>query len=469
MDNINKPTDSGTMGIMSGSGVLHSPPAVKRFTPYASYHDIARVPKKSLNEYKIEQIDPLQYEDMDDHGYWSDESSNPSTPDREELGDISQRSTAKSRKRPLSESSDSEPISRQRAKVGLYALGKNSVKSIIPLSSDVKLLEQCTVEKPGNGSVIVEGLNSIFILKDSEQRPQFIFKPAKGESEFSRNGEPLSTGISAGTFYIRELVPMLLNEEEFFPVPKTFVWEFDSPGSCQRFVPDATTMGRKIIRGESTDSIDKDDLKRLAILDIIIGNQDRHLDNILISENHAIGIDHGLSMSRSHDDKLKIDTPNIPQYKGKVSDEVIDYCQSLYLEKSVNLQQNLLDLGVEPEAITCCLQRIKILYELLTASRKNEVYLSVHEIVHCVMFLLKHSSDDDFEQSTLSKIDELVNLKKEINELFQNGKRSQILRIKHNAQLPNKKFIQDEMAKRLNIPAEDACHLWRSAFLPVLE
>ena len=42
-------------------------------------------------------------------------------------------------------------------------------------------------------------------------------------------------------------------------------------------------------------TIDEEQFQLLAILDVIIGNLDRNLGNILVGENQIVAIDHGLS------------------------------------------------------------------------------------------------------------------------------------------------------------------------------
>lgn len=428
MDGINRP--DGIKHNRFDSDELNSPQEKRKIIPNHPEPEDERVTNRSIGEYQIQKNTVPHRRNEADDGYVSDNSNHAS-------------------------SSDSE---QNRA----Y---QNTVLSK-PL---VKLLKKCFADEGGVKSEILEGVNTCIILRDTKNQPRFIFKPSNGESALGRYGEVISYGIPTGKFYLREIVPMLFDDEQFFPVPETFIWKLDSLGSCQKFVPDATPMGRKIIQMERVDFIDKEDLARLAILDIIIGNQDRHLNNILISGNRAFGIDHGLSMSSLPDEEINIETPDISQYKQEISEDIIGFCQRLYLTKRVKIQEKLLALGIEKTAVKCCMERICILYELLIRGRKQDVSFSVHEVAHLGKFLSKYVIANDFEKVILPKINGLLKLKKEVNEVLENGTRTEKIRVKYNAQFPTKKFIQDEMAKMLMISVDEAANLWNSAFWPVIK
>lgn len=340
---------------------------------------------------------------------------------------------------------------------------------ILPGNNEIADWQLTQADESGTHENTLEGINSFRIIYQNGN-PCFIFKPKSGESDIDRDGNPLSEGITVGTYYLREVVPMLFNKDEFFPIPNTYISELNGErGSCQEFVRDTESMGRMSIRQQDMSHIDKESLARLALLDIIIGNLDRHLDNILVQNGKAYGIDHGLCMSCDAAEPLKIIIPDIWQYKESLSDEALQYCRYLQSTEFENIELSLKGLGIENEAITCCRGRIVILNQIIEASSKVGVHLSVAEIVTISTLFSIHAMSEDIHTKVAPLIEELVKIKGDIDQIMISGSRAKKLRLRHRSQLSSNDFAQERIAKILNCSLEEAGDIWESLYLPTIK
>lgn len=154
-------------------------------------------------------------------------------------------------------------------------------------------LARALVGKPGGG--VFGGINQKekFVLVDEPDGKvvgKALFKPDIGEQAWPWE----SYGIPTGEQYIREAVADTLDELfgwNVVPPTEIRVANFrgkDEVGSLQQWMD-----GRMYVIDPRKD---EDDIFRMALLDVVMMNRDRHSGNMLRVDNDLWAIDNGLSM-----------------------------------------------------------------------------------------------------------------------------------------------------------------------------
>lgn len=141
---------------------------------------------------------------------------------------------------------------------------------------------------------ISEGVNATHLVS-FDDGTSGVYKPVVGENHSMRQGIP---GNLAGREVAAYEVDQLLGLDV---VPHTTMIDGpDGEGSVQRFVP--STEG-KYYTTEYSDS----DREKMAVLDYVIGNSDRHPHNYRTNEDGGVvAIDHGYSFPESPDPRMGI-------------------------------------------------------------------------------------------------------------------------------------------------------------------
>lgn len=149
-----------------------------------------------------------------------------------------------------------------------------------PLRPDVeRLLEQAEL---ASLKALYHGSNHCFLATldaGSLGCSLAVYKPARGEY-------PLYD-FPAGTLYRREVASWLINKMLGWNlIPPTVVAEGKyGTGSLQLF-----------IEGHDEGEVDVDELRRLALLDIVLNNADRKPEHLIVGDEGKLwGIDHGLT------------------------------------------------------------------------------------------------------------------------------------------------------------------------------
>lgn len=122
-----------------------------------------------------------------------------------------------------------------------------------------------------------------------------IFKPAKGESQ------EMKAKTSVKEFYPRECAAYLISEHFGFDiVPPTIIREVDGEiGALQLFLDHETHMNYSQLE-DSGESHDSEDWGQIAVLDWILANCERHVENMMVDRNdHSklFAIDHGIILN----------------------------------------------------------------------------------------------------------------------------------------------------------------------------
>ncbi len=150
------------------------------------------------------------------------------------------------------------------------------------------------------------GLNLVRLL-DLQGDGQAVFKPVTGEAvitdRYTGKQRGARPSIPLGSSWQREVAAYRVADDLGMGglVPETSTRDVgDQYGSVQQYVPHALT-GREL---PPEQRYGKDgDSERLAVLDFLIGNTDRHEGNWLVSADGKLtGIDHGMSFPEDNVD-----------------------------------------------------------------------------------------------------------------------------------------------------------------------
>lgn len=155
-------------------------------------------------------------------------------------------------------------------------------------------------------------------------------------------------------------------------VPPTVIREVETEeGSLQKFIPDASGVAETSLSLEGLSESQQEDLMRIWLLDLVIGNIDRHDGNLLVKGDNVYAIDHGESFYKSgfyNAEEIK-DTWNSWELCGsakfrffdkKISQPVIQkFTRFNSSPGSKNLLQGMLEdlLGKDPAA--SCMARLE--------------------------------------------------------------------------------------------------------------
>lgn len=132
-----------------------------------------------------------------------------------------------------------------------------------------------------------ENMHETYALGDGG-KCHWIFKPVQKKMGEYCGNDPQMT--------VREYAASQLNYKKQFPIPKTILVEIQGwVGSAQFFIEEAKKLSKII-----PSAVSRRELQALAIFDLLFGNMDRHVDNILCKEvSHVVppifipyGIDH---------------------------------------------------------------------------------------------------------------------------------------------------------------------------------
>lgn len=219
------------------------------------------------------------------------------------------------------------------------------------------------------------GVNGTYFIRDRTGKNIAVFKPMDEEENMPNNPrgrmaeyDPTKKLIRAprrghlqGTGWKKEVAAWLIDQGKIAGVPETVVLSVRFPrtprspesilkqGSLQQFV-----------RGESADGLSYDQMlalppravHRLAILDLIIGNADRHWGNCFWDGKSLIPIDHGISLLDSLD--FRPDNPQptsemdclwseLPQLKEQLGQDLAKWASSLNGEEIARDLRKALD------------------------------------------------------------------------------------------------------------------------------
>ena len=225
-----------------------------------------------------------------------------------------------------------------------------------------------TMEAGGHIELAAEGEGAAYFCRDSSGAPMAVFKPCDeepGALENPRGGEPpLLGGIRPGSGYLREVAAYRLDHGGSACVPMTTaikvpkdhsLFSKDKVGSLQQFVRPSEGCTVHAAADLTPGGFRKEDVHRIGVLDLRLGNCDRHGGNILaiIPEDRdrscikLVPIDHGYVLPVTME-SFDFEWQWWAQSAMPFSEETLEYIDSLDPDKDAAV---LRELGIEEGAI----------------------------------------------------------------------------------------------------------------------
>ncbi|PRP75782.1 hypothetical protein PROFUN_08776 [Planoprotostelium fungivorum] len=206
-----------------------------------------------------------------------------------------------------------------------------------------------------------DGINDTQLFRSEEGQLIAVFKSAEAHSNLHDNGDAplpaLNHCLTPEEQNIREVAACALDRSGFFSVPLTGLVDITYSGfHSGEVLPDRLNARRK--KGSLQQYIHNDGsaedmsgsrfptagVHRLAILDIMLMNGDRHEGNILVQRSprgcHLIPIDHGYCLPRTLD-KCWFCWLTWPQAKVPFGGEELEYITSIDIEKDIKMLRRM--------------------------------------------------------------------------------------------------------------------------------
>lgn len=199
-----------------------------------------------------------------------------------------------------------------------------------------------------------------YVLNNSDGKSLWIFKPDYQNTELNQINEDTA---------VYEHTASLINENCQFPVPRTIYIQFKNwNGSAQFFIPNAKKMNEIIPQ-----DVSQLELQKIIIFDIIFGNNDRHVNNILFDKDQPYAIDHDLCFLRELKDELRL------EYMECLHKNSIFLPEIIALFSGENIKKYIAALQIHEE-----IKERAIHWMQLAAKRLTELVNENAPISHCI-------------------------------------------------------------------------------------
>jgi len=242
-----------------------------------------------------------------------------------------------------------------------------------------------------------DGTGGTYFLRNPSKEKVAVFKPMDEEPFCPNNPRDyigqsgnlsLRKGVLSGEAGYREVAAYLLDYEGFAAVPPTCLAQAAHKNFCYRqSVPEAKQgslqsfiANNGVIEDYSPTFFSRQEVQKLAILDMRILNLDRNEANILVikSSRELVPIDHGLSLPDCFEvSKFDLCWMSWPQVKEPITPKACEYVARLDPLEDIRLMKQCLPFRDK------CLRNMRIAGILL--KKGLEVGLSLYDI-GCIMY-----------------------------------------------------------------------------------
>jgi hypothetical protein len=206
---------------------------------------------------------------------------------------------------------------------------------------------------PTNMYELGSGINATFKVDFDlgGEHASGVWKPVSGEAD-ARKGQ-----IDAGSLFIRERAAYEVSEMlNLNVVPPCVVREINGQVGSVLEWADGRTASASHLTKDSHANVRQDSLLKIAVLDFVIGNTDRHRGNFMVdNDGNAIAIDHGYSLPY----KGGLSTLRSEPWRWTAGDPIpASVTESLKAVDDEKIVKAMKKLGIESMAIDGLLDRL---------------------------------------------------------------------------------------------------------------
>lgn len=208
-----------------------------------------------------------------------------------------------------------------------------------------------------------DGTSGVYFLKNAFGSKRAVFKPADEESIYldGYNGGEIKPGCFPGEGSLKEAAAYLLDKNGFHGVPPTALIKCSHDtfgntakvGSLQEFVTYESTA-----EDMGWSKFSTRDVHKIGLLDCRILNLDRHLGNILVTEEEdeyrLVPIDHALSLPSSIT-AGSFEWLQFPQCKRPFDEETVNFVCNIDVDSDVQMLRQQL-----PTMKEGCIETMKL-------------------------------------------------------------------------------------------------------------
>lgn len=270
-----------------------------------------------------------------------------------------------------------------------------------------------------------DGTGGTYFLRNASKEKVAVFKPMDEEPFCPNNPREyvgqtgnlgLRKGVLSGEAAYREVAAYILDYEGFSSVPPTCLAEAAHKNFCYRETSLVSKRGslqsfisnNGVIEDYSPTFFSRQEVQKIAVLDMRILNLDRNEANILVIKNsrELIPIDHGLSIPDCFEVSLfDVCWMSWPQVKEPITPKVCEYVDRLNPLEDIRLLKKILPIRDK------CLKNIRITGMLL--KKGVEMGLSLYDIGS----IMYRSQDDvpSILEKAVSNAEQIYSLVKRCN------------------------------------------------------
>jgi len=256
--------------------------------------------------------------------------------------------------------------------------------------------------------LISEGEGGAYLMRDDEGDSVAVFKPMFEEPFSTSNPKnsgsgaevELKTGFRSGEPAIREVAAYLLDYLDFAGVPMTLMVNIEGKvGSLQAYQEhdyESWDLGPS--------KFEKQQIHKIALLDLRLFNVDRHGGNILVKDmpngkNKLIPIDHGFSLPDTLATDVWFEWYNWPQAKMPFDRATKIYISKLDVVKDAD---TLKRLGIRKECVRTMIISSLVVKKGVTGG------LNLYQIASLFMTQISGRRRQKIQPSVVSKLSDII-------------------------------------------------------------
>jgi len=259
-----------------------------------------------------------------------------------------------------------------------------------------------------------DGTSGVYFMKNASDRKYAVFKPADEEGSYLEgySGGEVKPGCVLGEGHLKEVAAYLLDKDGFHGVPPTILANCTHDAFNNNGVPDKKVGSlQEFVTSECTaedmgwSRFTTRDIHKIGLLDCRILNLDRHLGNILVTEDDGtyrlVPIDHALSLPSFPSGTASFEWLRFPQCKQPFDEETVNFVCNIDADSDVQMLRREL-----PNMREECIETMKICTLFMKKAVANG--LNLYEI-GCAMSRYRNEEEmSDLEKMYIRVKDRIV-------------------------------------------------------------